>query len=146
MTIPTQGIPPSQLFRALLLHMLETHRILIPHVQSTTSKELKACHMQNAYILSEIGSWLQDLTEDTDLTPSFSAAHAAEALAGVGLCLMADQAPTPVRGVLMTPSVPAAPQDRPLGISRAASSRRRGSTPPVWERSSDGRIIFPPKS
>jgi hypothetical protein len=136
-----EPIPPSQLFRTLLLHFLETHKILSPVVQHTTSKELKFCHMQNAYILSEIGSYLADLSETSDLTPSLSAAHAAELLGGVVSSLHSKAAPTPASGP--TPnSAPTVRTDLPPGIRRAASSRRRVSTPPPVERTSTGQIIF----
>ena len=135
-----EPIPPSQLFRTLLLHFLETHKTLTPLVRHSTSKELKWCHQQNAYILSEIGSWLADLTEATELTPSFSPAQSAELLRGVVSAL---PSPAPATEA-STASARTAPTDIPPGIRRAASSKRRVSTPPAWERSSTGQIIFRP--
>lgn len=140
-----EPIPPSQMFRTLLLHMLETHKILTPIQQHSTSKELKWCHQQNVYILSEIGSWLADLTEGSDLTPSFSPAQSAELLAGVVSCLDTPKV-TPPPIAPTTPTARPAPTDLPPGIRRAASSRRRVSTPPAWERNSDGKIVFLQKS
>ncbi len=139
------AIPPSQIFRTLLLHFLETHKLLKPVVATTLSKELKWCHQQNAYILSEIGSWLADLTEGTDLTPSFSPAQSAELLAGVVSCFPQTPAPVP-SGAPTTPSAPRVPQDLPPGIRRAASSRRREPTRVAWERTSDGKIVFQQRS
>lgn len=146
MTREVDAIPPSQLFRTLLLHFLETHKLLTPFVAHTTSKELKWCHQQNAYILSEIGSWLADLTEGSDLTPSFSPAQSAELLAGVASCFPTSAAPIPPAGVATTPTAPAAPTDLPPGIRRAASSRQRARTPVPWVRSSTGQIVFLPQS
>lgn len=139
------AIPPSQLFRTLLLHFLETHKLLTPLVATTLSKELKWCHQQNAYILSEIGSWLADLTEVSDLTPSFSPAQSAELLAGVVSSLHTPAA-TPPSGAPTTPTVPRVPTGLPPGIRRAASSRRRESTRVAWERTSDGKIVFQQQS
>jgi hypothetical protein len=141
MTHSEDAIPPSQIFRTLLLHFLETQKLLTPIAATTLSKELKWCHQQNVYILSEIGSWLVDLTEATDLTPSFSPAHAAELLAGVVSSLPTQKA-TNLGGAATTPTVPTALTDLPPGIRRAASSRRRERTPVEWERSSTGQILF----
>lgn len=138
---PEDAIPPSQLFRTLLLHFLETQKLLTPIAATTLSKELKWCHQQNVYILSEIGSWLVDLTEATDLTPSFSPAQAAELLAGVVSSLPAEKA-TSLAGAATTPSAQPALTDLPPGIRRAASSRRRERTPVQWVRSSTGQILF----
>ena len=145
MTRPFEPIPASQLFRTLLIHMLETHRVLTPYVRHTTSKELKWCHQQNVYILSEIESWLEDLTEDSDLTPSFSPAQAAELQAGLASCL----SPPPILlppGGATTPTAPPARTALRPGSPRARSSRRPASTLPVLERNSLGQIIFRAKS
>ena len=145
MTKPFEPIPASQLFRTLLIHMLETHRVLTPYVRHTTSKELKWCHQQNVYILSEIESWLEDLTEDTDLTPSFSPAHAAELQAGLASCL----APPPIQlppGAATTPDASAVPPATRRGSPPARSSPRAARTLPALERNSLGQIIFRAKS
>lgn len=141
-----EPIPPAQLFRTLLLHFLETHKLLTPFVRHTTNKELAWCHQQNAYILSEIGSWLADLTEDTDTTPSFSAADAAELLVGVASSLPSTAIPQTTTG--STPKAPAPPAlpDLRRGFQRAASSQRRVVTRPPLERSSTGQILFRQRS
>lgn len=140
MTRESDYIPPSQLFRTLLLHMLKTHHVLTPYVRHTTSKELKLCHQANAYMLSEIESWLADLTEDMDLTPSFSAAQSVELLVGVESCL---HPPTSApAGEPSTPSAQPVLTDPVPGSSRARSSPRRVSTPVAWERNSTGQIVF----
>lgn len=149
MTSPVEPIPPSQLFRALLLHMLETHKALAKHLQYHPSKELSWCHSQNAYILSEIGSWLEDQTEDSDLTPSFSTAQGVELLRGVESSLL--PLPTPVKWVTSAgrdtaPSAPPALPAAPRGKRPGASSRQRDSTAPALERTSDGKIVFRQKS
>lgn len=141
MTHSFEPIPPSQLFRALLLHMLETHKVLTPYVQHTTSKALKLCHSQNTYILSEIESWLEDQLEDLDLTPSFSVVQFAGLRDGVVSCLT-----QPPAGVVSATVAKTADLDQTPGIRRAPSSRRSAATPVKWERNSDGKIIFRPKS
>lgn len=137
-------IPPSQMFRALLLHMLETHRVLTPYVAHSTSKELRLCHSENTYMLSEIKSWLADLADDADLSPEYSPAQAAELLAGV---VSATKAPPRVMpaGAPATPSAQSVPAEPRRGSPRAHSSRRSASTPVAWERTSTGQIIFRPK-
>jgi hypothetical protein len=141
MTRTEDSIPPTQIFRTLLLHFLETQKLLTPIAAVTLSKELKWCHQQNVYILSEIGSWLSDLTEGTDLTPSFSPAQAAELLDGVASSLSTPKATSPA-GAPTTAPASTAPQELPLGIRRAASSRRRERTAVPWVRNSTGQIVF----
>jgi hypothetical protein len=138
MTKPFEPIPPSQLFRALLLHLLDTQRMLTPLVRHTTSVPLKLCHQQNMYILSEIESWLEGQLEDLDLSPEFSAAQCAELRLGVVSCLRAEESP----GAASIPTARSVPPERRLGTPRAASSRRSASTPRVWERNSRGQIVF----
>ena len=138
----TDQIPPSQLFRTLLLHMLETHRILTPYVQHTTSKELKLCHSENTYMLSEIQSWLADQPAGLDLSPVFSAAQHAELRVGVESRLKERRAPVIPAGAPLTPSVPDAPVAPLRGMPRARSSQRSEPTPVVLERNSIGQIVF----
>lgn len=145
MTKPVEPVPPEQIFRVLLLRMLETHRILAPYVRYTTSKELKLCHQQNVYTLSEIESWLEDLTEDTALGLTYSAAQAAEMLAGVESSLHPPP-PTPPAGARSTPSAPPAAPVRRAGTSRVRSSPRPASSRPPVERTSTGVIVFRAKS
>ena len=145
MTKPFEPVPPSQLFRTLLVHMLETHKVLIPYVRHTTSKELKWCHQQNVYILSEIESWLAALTEDTDLTPSFSPAQAAELRVGLASCL-APPPSQPPPGAVTTPTASAAHTATRRGSPPARSSPQRASTRPPLERNSLGQVVFRAKS
>jgi len=146
MTRPFEPVPPSQLFRTLLIRMLETQQVLTPYVRHTTSMALKLCHSQNAYMLSEIASWLSEMAEGTDLTPSFSPAHTAELQAGLDSVFVArDQSRTPFAGEASTPPASRAPTDRRLGKRPGASSRRRDTTPLVLVRNSLGQIVFLPK-
>ena len=141
MTHSAEPVPPSQLFRVLLIRMLETHRVLAPLVTHTTSKELKWCHQENTYTLSEIESWLADQLEDLDLTPSLSAAQLVELQAGAESCL---SPPTVAEspGSVTPVSVQTVPRERRAGTRRAPSSRRQGRTLPVLERNSLGQIVF----
>lgn len=136
-----EPVPPSQLFRVLLIRMLETQRVLATLVTSTTSKELKWCHQENIYTLSEIESWLADQLEDLDCTPSLSAAQLVELQAGVESCL---SPPTVAEspGSVTPASAQIVPQARHAGTRRAPSSRRQKRTLPVLERNSLGQIVF----
>ena len=138
MTLPFEPIPASQLFRALLLHFIETHSVLTPIVRTTLSRELKLCHMQNAYMLSEIESWLSDLPEDTDLTPSLSAAQVAVLRVGVVLSLRKEERP----GESPPPSARTAPTELRRGSRRAASSRSAELISQASARTSNGVITF----
>ena len=143
MTRQCDPIPPSQLFRALLLHMLDTHRVLAPIVATSTSVPLKLCHQQNAYILSEIESWLVDLPEGSDLTPEFSTVQSAELQRGLALCWKETRSDG---GATISSAKDALQSFTPRGSRRAASSRRSESTPRAWERNSSGQIVFPSQS
>ena len=140
MTKPFEPIPPSQLFRALLLHMLDTQRTLAPLVRHTTSVPLKLCYQQNTYILSEIESWLEGQLSGLDLSPEFSPAQLAELQHGVVSYMRGSELAPP--GEATTVTVRSAPTDRRAGIQRAASSRRSAPTSRVWERNSSGQIVF----
>lgn len=138
MTKSFEPIPPSQLFRTLLLHMIETHNAITPLVRFTTSRELKLCHMQNAYMLSEIESWLMELPEDTDLTPSLSAAQVAELRVGLVLSLRADEHPGGASPA-SAPPVRKAPRHT---TPQAAFSRSAEFIAQGLAQNSNGRTVF----
>lgn len=142
MTDSFEPIPPSQLFRTLLLHMIETQCLLTPIALNTTSRAIKLCHQQNAYMLSEIEFWLEGLTEDLDLTPCLSPVQTAELRAGVALSL---KVPLP-SGEVTIPVARAVPQVPRRGSRRARLSQRVASMLPDLERTSDGKIVFLPQS
>lgn len=138
MTSPFEPIPPSQLFRTLLLHMIETHSILTPIARTTTSRDLKLCHMQNVYMLSEIESWLSELAEDTDLTPSLSAAQVAELRVGLVSSLRKEERP----GESPPPSARRAPTELRRSARREASSRSSALSQIAAAQTQNGRITF----
>lgn len=142
MATPFEPIPASQLFRTMLIRLIETHSVLRPIVQTTLSRELKLCHQANAYFLSEIESWLTELEEDTDLTPSFSVAQSVELRVGVVSAL---RQPEPLGGA-SPPDALTVQTVRLRGTSRARSSRQRERTSLDLARTSDGKIIFLPQS
>ena len=141
MTHSAEPVPPGQLFRVLLIRFMETHRVLAPYVRHTTSKELKWCHQENIYTLSEIESWLADQLEDLDLTPLLSAAQLAELQAGAVSCLSPPAEPLSP-GVSSPPSAQTVLPDRRPGSRRAPSSRRISSSRPPLERNAQGHVIF----
>lgn len=138
MTLPFEPIPASQLFRSLLLHFIETHSLLTPIVRTTLSRELKLCHMQNAYMLSEIESWLSDQPEGTDLTPSLSAAQIAVLRVGVVLSLRKEERP----GESPPQSARTAPTELRRGSRRAASFRSAELISQASVLTSNGVITF----
>ena len=139
-SVEAEFIPPSQLFRVLLIRMLETQETLTSLVCSTTNLQLKLCHQQNAYMLSEIESWLADQLEDTDLTPTFSAAQLADLQRGVASCILTAQASSSTDH--LTPTARPARTVPRLGSRRAPSSQRFDTIRQGLERDSTGRIIF----
>lgn len=140
MKYAAESVPSSQLFRVLLLRMLETHTVLIPLVCNTTSQSLKLAHQHNAYTLSEIQSWLEVQLDNTDLTPSYSAVQLAELRDGVASCMILSHAQRST--VPLTRSVLPAQLAQVLGTRRARSSQPAAPIKPALVRSLTGQIIF----
>lgn len=142
--LDNEPVPPSQLFRVLLIRMLETHATLIPIVCHSTSQALKNAHQQNAYTLSEIQSWLEAQLIHVDFTPLYSAAQLAELQVGVASCMRLSQAQQ--SGARLTPSALPAHMEAALGSLRVRSSQPVARIKPPLARNSTGQIIFPLKS
>jgi hypothetical protein len=108
---PVEVANPQQYLRLLLLRLLETQKALQPFINRPEMVVVKRQFQENAYILSEIRSWLEAQDETSPLGPSLSSARVAEKC-GPGLC---DQTPS-------TPATETPPGERPNPFAWRTSS------------------------
>jgi hypothetical protein len=144
---PVETANPQQYLRLLLMRLLETQKALQPFIQRPEMAAVRRQCQENAYILSEIRSWLEAQEETSPLGPSLSSAQSA-AKSGPG---WSSPPPTPEpsptsgkpleRSAFATFGAPV-----PAGTSQVQSSLPSGLTLPEGAKIMSGAICFRPPS
>lgn len=140
---PVEVANPQQYLRLLLLRLLETQKALTPFLQRPEMTAVRQQFQENAYILSEIRSWLEGQPTTSLLGPSLSTAPCASTSGPESTS--SPDTPTTSSGPPPNPFAWRTPRHMDhAGTSQVRSSLPSGHTLPPTAKITRGTICFQP--
>lgn len=140
---PVETANPQQYLRLLLMRLLETQKCLKPFVERPEFALLKRQFQENAYILSEIESWLRANPSGSPLGPSLSSARSVET-PGEGSKSSTGETPITTPTAVPSPFAWRTPKEVPVSTSQVVSSLPSRTSLPDSAEVSRGKITFQP--
>jgi len=142
---PVERAHPQQYLRLLLMRLLETQKCLKPLIERPEMSLVRRQFQENAYILSEIESWLKETPDISPLGPSLSSVPGAGSY-GPGL---SESTPMPSPDSISPTKPPSpfawrTPKEVPRTESQVRSSMPSAVKLPDSAEISRGRVTFRP--